>query len=66
METTVTLDSGIVRAVQKVTREKSKASAVRMALREYLRLQKLRNLADLAGSVELQYSNDELEAMEEC
>ena len=66
MATTVTLDSEIVRAVQKATCEKSKASAVRVALREYLRMQKLRELADLAGSVDLRYSNDELEAMEEC
>ncbi len=36
-----------------------------MALNEYLRLQKLRQLAGLAGTVELRYSNDELEALEE-
>ena len=66
MATTVTLDSEIVQAVQQATKQKSKASAVRMALNEYLRLQKLRELANLAGTVELRYSNDELEAMEEC
>ncbi len=66
MATTVTLDAEIVRAVQKVTNEKSKAAAVRLALREYLRTQQLRKLADLAGCVDLRYSNDELEAMEEC
>ncbi len=66
MATTVTLDSEIVQAVQQATKQKSKASAVRIALNEYLRLQKLRKLASLAGTVELRYSNDELEAMEEC
>ena len=66
MATTVTLDSEIVQAVQQATKQKNKASAVRMALNEYLRLQKLRQLASLAGTVELCYSNDELEAMEEC
>ncbi len=66
MATTVTLESEIVQAVQQATKQKSKASAVRMALNEYLRLQKLRQLANLAGTVELRYSNDELEAMEEC
>ncbi|MFT5090180.1 MAG: Arc/MetJ family transcription regulator [Candidatus Latescibacterota bacterium] len=66
MATTVTLDSEMVKAVQKATDEKSKAAAVRLALREYLRTQKLRKLADLAGSIDLRYSNDELEAMEEC
>ena len=66
MATTVTLDSEIVQAIQQETKQKSKASAVRMALNEYLRLQKLRQLASLAGTVELSYSNDELEEMEEC
>lgn len=65
MATTVTLDSEIVQAVQQATREKSKASAVRVALNEYLRTQKLHQLADLAGTIDLQYSNDELEDMEE-
>ena len=66
MATTVTLDSEIVQAIQQETKQKSKASAVRMALNEYLRLQKIRQLASLAGTVELSYSNDELEEMEEC
>ena len=66
MATTVTLDSEMVQEIQKATNEKSKAAAVRLALREYLRTQQLRNLADLAGSVDLRYSNDEIEAMEEC
>lgn len=66
MATTVTLSSEIVQAVQKETNEKSKAAAVRLALGEFLRVQKLRKLAHLAGSVDLRYSNDELEAIEEC
>ena len=63
MATTVTLNSEIVQAVQQATKQKDKTSAVHMALNEYLRLQKLRQLACLAGTVELRYSNDELEAM---
>ena len=66
MATTVTLDSDVVRAVQLETNEKRKATAVRLALTEYLRLRRLRRLADLAGKVDLRYSNDELEALEEC
>ena len=66
MATTVTLDSEIVRAVQRETNEKRKATAVRLALNEYLRLQKRRRLADLAGAVDLRYTNDELEALEDC
>ena len=52
MTTTVTLDSGIVQAIQQAIKQKDKASAVHMALNEYLRWQKLRQLADLAGTVE--------------
>ena len=64
--TTVTLDAEIVRAVQRETNEKRKAAAVRLALAEYLRTQRLRRLADLAGKVDLRYTNDELERLEEC
>ena len=66
MATTVTLDPEIVQAIQQTTKQKDKTTAVHMALNEYLRLQKLRQLADLAGTVELCCSNDELEEMEEC
>lgn len=66
MATTVTLDAEIVRAVQRETREKRKATAVRLALTEYLRTQRLRRLDDLAGKVDLRYTNDELERLEEC
>ena len=66
MATTVTLDADIVRAVQRETNEKRKAAAVRLALTEYLRTQRLRRLADLAGKVDLRYTNDELESLEEC
>ena len=66
MATTVTLDAEIVRAVQRETGEKRKATAVRLALTEYLRTQRLRRLDDLAGRVDLRYTNDELERLEEC
>ena len=66
MLTTVTLDAEIVRAVQQETNETHEAVAVCPALNEYLRLRRLRRLAGLAGAVDLQYTNDELEAGEEC
>ncbi len=65
MSTTVTLDTGIVRAVQRETRKQCEATAVRLALTAYLRTQKLRRLGDLAGQVEFRYANDELERLEE-
>ena len=66
MTSRVTLDSDLVRAVQRETNEKRKAAAVRLALNEYLRLRKQRKLADLTGAVDLRYTNDELEAFEDC
>ena len=66
MTTTVTLDTEIVRAVQRETNEKRKAVAVRLALTEYLRMQRLRRLADLEGKVDLRYTNDEVEGLEGC
>ena len=66
MTTTVTLDAEIVRAVQRETNEKRKAVAVRLALTEYLRMQRLRRLADLEGKVDLRYTNDEVEGLEDC
>lgn len=63
--TTVTLDGDLVEEVLAATRETTKASAVRKALTEFLRMQRLRELADMAGRVELRYSNEEIEAMEQ-
>ena len=56
----------MVRAVQRETNEKRKAAAVRLALTEYLRTQRLRRLADMAGTIDLRYTNEELERFEEC
>ena len=66
MATTVTLDAEIVRAVQRETNEKRKATAVRLALTEYLRTQRLRRLAGLAGKVNFRHTNDKLESLEDC
>ena len=66
MATAVTLDAEMVRAVQRETNEKRKAAAVRLALTEYLRTQRLRRLADMAGTIDLRYTNEELERFEEC
>ena len=66
MATTVAPDAKIVRAVQRETNEKRKATAVRLALSDYPRTQRLRRLGDLAGEVDLRYTNDELESLEEC
>ncbi|MBM4318827.1 MAG: hypothetical protein FJ125_02460 [Deltaproteobacteria bacterium] len=65
MATTVTLEAELVEEVISATHELTKAAAVRHALREYLRLSRLRELAELAGCVELAWTNRELEELEE-
>ena len=66
MATTVTLDSEIVRAVQRETSETRKATGVELELTEFLRTQRLRRLGDLAGKVDLRYTNEDLERLEDC
>ena len=47
------------------TGEKTKASAVRKALEEFLRERRLRELMAMAGTIEMQFTNEEIEAMED-
>ena len=65
MPTTITLDTELVAAVRSATEERSNASAVRKALNEHLRTQRLRELADMAGKVDLPFTNQQIEEMEE-
>jgi hypothetical protein len=52
--------------IPRETDEKRQAAAVRLALTECLRTQRLRRLADLSGRIDLRYTNEELESLEEC
>ena len=65
MAPAVTSDSDVVGAMSRDTMEKRKATSFRLPLTEYQRSRRLRRLADLAGKVDLSYSNDELETLEE-
>jgi predicted transcriptional regulator len=66
MATTVTLDSELIDQIVSLTKERHKATAVRKALQEYIRMQKLRELSEMAGRVPLKFSNCEIEEMESC
>ena len=66
MATTVTLDTDLLDDVVAATGENTKASAVRKALLEYLRLRRLRELSELAGQVPMEYANEEIEGMEDA
>lgn len=65
MATTVTLDSDLLDEVMEETREKTKASAVRKALEEFLRERRLRELRSMLGTLDMQFTNEEIEAMED-
>jgi hypothetical protein len=66
MATTVTLDSELIDQIVSLTKEQHKAAAVRKALLEYIRMQKLRELSELAGTIRLKYSNRKIEELESC
>jgi len=53
MRTTVTLDENLVGELVKVTNVKTKTSAVALAVKEYIRRVKLKKLAGLLGTVDV-------------
>lgn len=53
MRTTVTLDEGMVRELVKFSGAKTKTAAVALAVKEHLRRAKLKKLADLLGTVDV-------------
>lgn len=53
MRTTVTVDESLVHELVAVTGARTKTAAVRQALIEQIRLAKLRRLADLLGTVDV-------------
>ncbi|MBL7212630.1 MAG: type II toxin-antitoxin system VapB family antitoxin [Desulfobacteraceae bacterium] len=53
MRTTITLDENLVRELVKVSHSKTKTAAVALAVKEQIRRTKLKRLADLLGTVEV-------------
>ena len=60
MRTTVTIDHDILEELLKETKSKSKASAVRAAVRDYLRKAKLKRIKSLKGKLEFDLTADEI------
>ena len=58
--TTITLDQKILDALLEVTKAKSKASAVREAIGEYLRTDKTERIKSMKGKLEFDLSADEI------
>jgi hypothetical protein len=53
MRTTITLDEALVRELLKFSNGKTKTAAVAQAVKEHIRKEKLKQLAGLLGTVEL-------------
>lgn len=64
MRTTLTVEDGLLDDALRITGERSRSKAVNMALAEWVRLRRLRELRKLRGTIEFQYPIDELRALE--
>ena len=60
MRTTVTIDYDVLEELMKETKARSKASAVREAVRDYLRRQKLKKIKSMKGQLEFDFEADEI------
>ena len=53
MRTTITLDESLVRELLKLSHAKTKTAAVALAVKEQIRRTKLKKLADLLGTIDV-------------
>ena len=60
MRTTVTIEHNILEELLKETKAKSKASAVKEAIREYLKRGKIEKIKSMKGKLEFDLSADEI------
>jgi len=60
MRTTVTIEYDVLEELMKETKAKSKASAVKEAVRDYLRRQKLKKIRSLKGKLRFDLEADEI------
>ena len=64
MRTTLDIDAKLMDDVLETTGERSKSTAVNMALSDYVRRKRVAELRDLAGNIDLVNNLRELEALE--
>jgi Arc/MetJ family transcription regulator len=57
---TVTIEKDVLDELQRETRSKSKATAVKMAIREYLRRKKIEKIKSMKGKLEFDLTADEI------
>ena len=60
MRTTITIEHDVVKELLKETKAKSKASAVKEAISDYLRRAKMKKIRSMKGKLEFDMTADEI------
>lgn len=60
MRATVTIEKDVLDELQRETRSKSKATAVKLAIREYLRRRKMEKIKSMKGKLEFDLTADQI------
>lgn len=64
MRATLNIPDDLLSEVQKITGEKSKTKAITVAMKEYIRQKKIKELIALRGKIQIEDVTEELENLE--
>jgi len=64
MRATLNIPDDLLSEVQKITGEKSRTKAITIAMKEFVRQQKIKELLALRGKIEIEDVTEELEKLE--
>jgi metal-responsive CopG/Arc/MetJ family transcriptional regulator len=64
MRATLNIPDDLLKEVQKITGEKSKTKAITVAMQEYVRQKKIKELMALSGKIDIDYDWEKEEKLE--
>jgi hypothetical protein len=64
MRATLNISDELIKEVQKISGEKSKTKAITVAMREFIRQRKIKELIALRGKIEINYDWEKEEKLE--
>jgi hypothetical protein len=64
MRATLNIPNDLLAEVQKITGEKSKTKAITIAMKEFIRQKKVKELISLRGKIQIEDVTEELERLE--
>jgi len=64
MRATLNIPDDLLKEVQKITGEKSKTKAITVAMQEYVRQKKIKELMALSGKIDIDYDWEKEEELE--